>query len=172
MRLAYADPPYLGMGAKLYGKFHPDAAKWDGIDAHRELIDFLVNGYPDGWAMSLSSPTLRQILPLCPPTVRVAAWVKPFASFKPNVNPAYAWEPVIFHRTRQADRTEDTIRDYLAEPITLKKGLPGAKPMRFNQWVLDLLGYQPGDTVDDIFPGTNGMSLALAQTRPLSEVIS
>ena len=33
---------------------------------------------------------------LCPSGVRIGALVKPFAVFKTGVNPAYAWEPVIF----------------------------------------------------------------------------
>ena len=49
----------------------------------------------DAWALSCSSPSLPRILPLCPEDIRVMAWVKPFASFKKDVNPAYAWEPVI-----------------------------------------------------------------------------
>ena len=40
-------------------------------------------------------------------------------------------------------------RDHLAEPITLRKGLTGAKPQRFCSWALDLMGYVEGDTVDD-----------------------
>lgn len=28
MRFAYADPPYLGCGAKIYGVHHEQAADW------------------------------------------------------------------------------------------------------------------------------------------------
>jgi hypothetical protein len=48
-------------------------------------------------------------------------------------------------------------RDHIAESITLRRGLTGAKPERFCRWVLDLMGYVPGDTVDDLFPGTGVM---------------
>ena len=65
MRFCYADPPYLGCGA-LYATEHPDAAVWNDIETHRELIARLCRDYPDGWAMSLSSPSLRAILPLFP----------------------------------------------------------------------------------------------------------
>lgn len=161
---AYADPPYLGYGDKLYSAHHPDAADWDDPDTHRHLIDRLVDNYPDGWALSLHTPSLATILPMCPNDVRVCAWVKPFAAFKPNVNPGYCWEPVILRggRTKRA-RTEPTVRDFLAEPIALKKGLPGAKPLGFCLWILDLLGYQTGDTIDDLFPGTGSMGHALAR---------
>lgn len=164
MRFAYADPPYLGCG-KLYAQHHPEALVWDDPETHRHLIDRLVSEYPDGWALSLSSTTLRTLLPMCPPSVRVAAWVKPFAAFKRNVRNAYTWEPVIVSggRTSSKDGAPVT-RDHLSEPITLQRGLTGAKPQRFNRWVLDMLGYIDGvDTVDDLFPGTGGMGRAVAE---------
>jgi hypothetical protein len=167
MRFAYADPPYLGQG-RHYD--HPDAGIWDGIEAHRDLVDALSEQFPDGWALSASSPSLRALLPLCPSDVRVAAWVKPFAVFKPNVNPAYAWEPVIFRGGRRGDRERETVRDWVSAVITLKKGLVGAKPPAFNDWILDILGWEPGDQIVDLFPGTNGMDAALkrrAQRLPL-----
>lgn len=165
MMFAYADPPYLGCG-KLYAKHHPEALVWDRVETHAALIQRLVCEFPDGWAMSLTSSSLRTLLPLCPEDVRVTAWVKPFAAFKPNVNPAYAWEPVIVRggRTKRS-RTEDTVRDWCAVNIAMKKGLPGAKPQGFCQWVLDLLGVRPEDTIVDIFPGTNSMADAVRNRR-------
>lgn len=92
--------------------------------------------------------------------------MKPFASFKPNVNPGYCWEPVIFHGGRQSrSRDEMTVRDFVSVPITLQRGLLGAKPAAVCQWVLDLLGYQEGDTLDDLYPGTGSMGHTLA-ARP------
>ena len=87
MRIAYADPPYIGQAKKHYG---PDAKEVN----HRTLIGHLEEF--DGWALSCSSPSLREILPLCPDDVRIGAWVKPFCAFKKGVRPAYAWEPVIY----------------------------------------------------------------------------
>lgn len=78
MRVAYADPPYLGMG-RLYADLHQDALEWDRLETHAALIERLVKDFPDGWALSLSAPSLRLIWPLCP-DARVAVWVKPFAS--------------------------------------------------------------------------------------------
>jgi hypothetical protein len=43
----------------------------------------------------------------------------------------------------------------------MRKGLPGAKPKYFFDWVVSMLGYEAGDTIDDIFPGTGGLSDAL-----------
>lgn len=153
MRVAYADPPYIGQAKRHYAK-DPQCAEVD----HAELIGKL-NGY-DAWALSLSSPTLRIILPMCPSDVRVMAWVKPFASFKPNVNPAYAWEPVIVRGGRKRDRSEPTVRDWVSCNITLRKGLSGAKPEPFCFWLFDALGMQTGDEFDDLFPGTGGVRRA------------
>ena len=55
------------------------------------------------------------------------------------------------------------VRDWLSCRIAMKKGLTGAKPLEFNLWILDLLNYQEGDQLDDLFPGSNGMADALAQ---------
>jgi hypothetical protein len=43
----------------------------------------------------------------------------------------------------------------------MRKGLVGAKPLAFNNWILDLLNYKDGDVVDDLFPGSNGMAEAI-----------
>lgn len=163
MRFAYADPPYLGQGKK-YARFHPNALEWDDPNRHQMLIDDL-KSY-DAWALSLSSTSLHTLLPMCPSDVRVAAWVKPFASFKPGVNPAYCWEPVIFSGVRKSRaRTDLTVRDYFSHNITMRRGLPGAKPLGFCLWVLDMLGVAEDDEIDDLFPGTGIMAEALATRR-------
>jgi hypothetical protein len=145
MRFAYADPPYIGQARKHYG---PDAREVN----HPLLIAYLMEF--DGWALSLSSPSLHTILPMCPPGVRVGAWVKPFASFKPGVNPGYTWEPVIFYGGRKRGREMPTLRDFVSCNITLRKGLAGAKPGAVCDWICRWLNIQPGDYVEDVFPGT------------------
>lgn len=162
--VAYADPPYLGQGRKLYGKHHSEAHIWDNPETHRQLIDRLVAEYPDGWAMSCSSPSLRTLLPMCPSSVRIGAWVKPFHAFKKGVRPAYAWEPVIFTGGRNANHPPPpkggkatTPRDWVSANIMLRQGLTGAKPPEFCNWLFDLLGLRPGDTFVDLFPGTGGV---------------
>jgi hypothetical protein len=117
--------------------------------------------------MSLSSVSLRSILPLCPDDVRVGAWVKPFHAYKKGVRPAYSWEPVIFrggrnppaapHAPPAKGGTATTPKDFHSSNITLKKGLTGAKPSSFCDWVMDLLNVQPGDQIVDLFPGTGVM---------------
>ena len=152
MKVAFADPPYVGQALKHYGEEEVD---------HPALIASLCKDYPDGWALSCSSPSLRTLLPLCPPDVRVMAWVKPFAIFKPNVNPAYAWEPVIVRGGRQPrDRSEPTVRDWVSANITLKRGLVGVKPDAFCFWLFEVLGLFPDDTFVDLFPGSGAVTRA------------
>ena len=97
---------------------------------------------------------LYTILPWFRADIRVAAWVKPFASFKPNVNPAYAWEPVLWSSARKRSRTEPTVRDWVAANITFERGTVGAKPDSFWFWLFDLVGAQSGDEFTDLCPGS------------------
>lgn len=159
MRFAYADPPYLGCGS-LYAKHHPEALAWDDPETHRALVERLCEEYPDGWAMSLRSPSLRTIMPMCPDDCRVSPWVKPFAVFRPNVGVAYAWEPVIWRGGRRRTRQQDTVRDWVSENITLQRGLVGAKPRGFARWIFEILNIQKGDEFIDLFPGTNAVGAA------------
>lgn len=137
MRFAYGDPPYLGC-AHLYPE-HPDAVRWDDPLSHVMAMAELDAEY-DAWAFSLSVPSLKTLLPRTPEGSRVAAWVKPFASFKPGVDPAYTWEPVIFRSARQASRGQLTCRDHVSANITLKRGLTGAKPDGFWFWLFESHG--------------------------------
>jgi hypothetical protein len=164
VRIAYADPPYYGYAVKFYGELHPEAAVYDTLDGHKALIERLCNDY-DGWALSMTTGNLRDILPLCPKEARVAAWVKPFASFKKGVRVAYAWEPVVFWGGRKRGEEQETVRDWFAEGITLKRGFVGAKPARVVHWIMEMLGAQPGDEVDDLFPGSGAVADAIDQWR-------
>jgi len=155
-RFAYADPPYPGQAQKHYS--HDDRCAEVN---HTILFGYLAEF--DGWALSTSSVALRDVLDVAPADVRVAAWVKPFASFKPGVNPGYTWEPVLFRSGRKRDRSEPTVKDHIAECITLRKGLAGAKPEPFCRWVLDLIGWRPGDEIEDVFPGTGVMGRVVDQ---------
>lgn len=156
LRLAYADPPYYGLAAKFYGKMHPDAAEYDKLETHAALIKRMCADY-DGWAMSLQSPALKHILPLCPDDARVMAWVKPFASFKPGVKSAqHAWEPVIVWRGRPFTGNH-CVRDWHSCGITLQRGFQGAKPASLVRWILTVLNAEKTDTIDDLFPGSGAV---------------
>lgn len=149
MRLAYADPPYPGC-AHLY-RHHPDYA---GEVDHPALIERLLTEF-DGFILHTSSVALRDLLPLFPDDVRVMAWVKPFAAFKPNVPVAYAWEPVLVRTARKPVVSGACVmRDWIAESITLQKGLVGAKPPVLIRWAFEVMGARRDDTLDDLFPGT------------------
>ena len=158
MHFAYADPPYPGQSS-----LYKNEETYDGEVDHERLVQRLVTEYPDGWALSTNSPSLRYVLSVCPEDVRIMAWVKPFAVFKPHVNPAYAWEPVIVSGGRPRGREVITIRDWCNVSVTLKKGLVGAKPEAFCHWLLGVLNVQPGDTVSDLYPGTGIMGMCVAQ---------
>ena len=161
---AYADPPYLGC-SHFYD--HPEAGMWDEKQTHIDLIAAMDEDF-HGWAYSCNSKDLLWLGPHLPEGVRIASWVKPFAAFKRNVPIAYTWEPVIFRRALPRRESDPIGRDHLSEGITMKRGFTGAKPDKFNRWVLDLIAYQDGDTMHDFFPGTGGMSKTLdADVLPL-----
>lgn len=167
MRIGYADPPYPGMAAKHYSE-HTDFA---GEVDHRELLKRLDAEY-DGWALHTSSVALPQILAYATElglTYRINAWVKPWASFKRNVPVGYAWEPVLIHPARKpvVSGRITPLRDYIAEGMTMKRGLTGAKPEKVCHWIFETLAARPNDELDDIFPGSGAVSAAWASWRKL-----
>ena len=161
MRFAYADPPYLGC-ARMYAAHHPDALIWDDPETHRRLIERLSDEWPDGWALSLHAPSLRTLLPMCPPDVRVGPACKTFGQIRP-VAVQWMWEPVIWRGGRKG-KPNPSPRDWLtyntAPRSAAKDGIIGGKPRAFCRWVFSLLNAEPGDTLDDLFPGTGAVSAA------------
>jgi len=160
-RIGYADPPYPGMSG--FYKDHPD---YGGEVDHEALLADLA-GY-DGWCLHTASTTLAEVLSIAERLrgvmeldFRVMAWVKPFASFKKHVAVAYAWEPVIVSPARP--RLFDgytTVRDWIAEPITLKRGLTGVKPDAVCKWLFEVMGCNPSDELVDLFPGSGAVTRA------------
>ena len=142
----YADPPYPGR-AHLY----PEN---EAVD-HRALIASLVADYPDGWALSTSSETLREVLPLCPAGVRVGSWHR---QHRPDNERPHGWEPVIFCGGR---RTRGCVPDTVVAMVPPGWDLPGRKPERFYWWVFDFLGLLPGDRIVEPFPGSGAGEAAL-----------
>lgn len=162
MRLAYADPPYLGCARRHY-RNDPSGlcAEVDHVELVVRLREF------DAWALSCSTPSLGTLLSLAP-EARVAAWVKPWCSFKPSQRVQYAWEPVLFVPCRaRGSRDVLSTRDWLSCRSTTGQITHGAKPREFNAWVLNLLGYETGDEFYDVFPGSGSMGHELAQVRCL-----
>jgi hypothetical protein len=160
MKFAYADPPYFKQGKKLYGKLHEEAGVWDSQQSHLDLIANLYTEYPDGFALSCNPADLSWILTKYP-ELRVCVWAKTFHQIRPTTV-QYAWESLLLHGGRKDNKRKPMVRDWISCARAMRKGLVGAKPLTFNNWVLDLLNYQEGDILDDLFPGTNGMADAIA----------
>lgn len=162
LRGAVADPPYIGQSKKHYAD-HPDYA---GEVDHTELVERLRTGY-DCWALCLHSPATYRVLEICERQglslydgdIRLMSWVKPFAAFKRNVRVAYTWEPVIVKVAPRLDGAIPT-RDHIAECITLKRGLTGAKPERWCHWLFGVMGLRRTDSLDDLYPGSGAVSAA------------
>lgn len=165
MKVAYADPPYIGQAKKVYGK-HKD---YQGEVDHKDLIGRLCDEFPDGWALSLSCQALQYILSLCPDDVRVLSWTKRYHGFLAGIRLQYCWEPVILKGGRQGPhiKGDPTLRDWVdasPEGFTFRKmpqnHVRGKKPQNFCFWLFDCLGLQPGDTLVDLYPGTGAVGRA------------
>lgn len=151
--MAYADPPYPGLSSKYYR----DEPTFSGEVDHKRLIESLRSSY-DGWALSTSSKALRYVLPMCPAAARVCAWVKPIGACPRTFGIHGTWEPVIVVPGRAL---RPGVRDWLsAQPARFGGDLPGRKSLAFCAWLFDLMGLVPGDTLDDLFPGTGIVSRA------------
>lgn len=169
MKFAYADPPYFKQGKRRYGALHAEAGVWDNQESHLNLIEMLYIEYPNGFALSCNPSDLSWILSKYP-NLRVCVWAKTFHQIKPTTV-QYAWEPLLLHGGRTVYKRKPMVRDWISCARSMRKGLPGAKPLTFNNWVLDLLNYQEGDVIDDLFPGTHGLAEAI-ELRHASKAIS
>ena len=157
MKIGYADPPYVGC-AHLY-KNHADYAGEVDMPA---LINRLESEF-DGWILHASSTrnSFASIAPHVPEGARWMAWVKPFAAFKRNVSVAYAWEPCVVKPARKPVVSKRLVmRDWVSEPITMRRGLTGAKPEAVCHWAFEVLGMTPDDELIDLFPGTGAVTTA------------
>lgn len=157
IRVAYADPPYMG----LAGRYYRNEPTFAGEVDHGALLERLRVDAFDGWALSASAESLQVLLPMCPVGVRVCPWVKPHGVPEATRGIHNAWEPVIVWGGRQRP---PGVRDWLsALPARGGGDLMGRKPLRFCCWLFDLLGMQAGDELVDIFPGTGVVSRAWAE---------
>lgn len=163
MKLAIADPPYLGRAALWYGgnerradhhtpgrsrgraktapEYHPDAHRWDDPMEHIALMSHM-NAEYDGWAMAASGKTLAHHYSASPSISGRGwrprnCWQQPICANPGNLSswPGWGWMP---------------------------SPAPWTKCMAvLTRWVLDMLGYQPGDEVDDLFPGSGAVQRAV-----------
>lgn len=183
VRLAIADPPYLGRAATWYGggqtgtgstpgrvkgrsrqhdEYHVDAHLWDQPERHHELMDDLERSY-DGWALAASAKTLHLIVAAMPDRARIAVWHVTNA-IPDGARVRSTWEPVIVRvpEGRRAYGTGLTVPDVLIAPHPMSNFV-GSKPAQWTHWVLDMLGHQPGDEITDVFPGSGAVSAAASR---------
>ena len=75
---------------------------------------------------------------------------------------AHHQQHVAFHiiRDRPQARRVDSIVCGVAPVTTLPGRVIGAKPAAVCRWIFDLLGAGPGDTLDDLFPGSGAVTRA------------
>lgn len=171
-RIAMADPPYPGQSKRHYGGHADYAGEVDHLALAHRLAEF------DGWALNTSSVALPEVLDCVRAAGltdwRIMSWVKPFAAFKRNVPVAYAWEPVIVKAARKPVVSGRMVmRDWLAESITMRRGLAGAKPERICHWLFECMGAEPSDEMVDLFPGTGAITRAwVTWGQQLREVAS
>ena len=177
MKFVYADPPYIGQAKKRYAKEAAAAGRVASEVNHADLVWDMEGMVASGgaWALSLSTPSLEEILHICRRVCgpnQVCSWVKPFASFKPGVNPGFCWEPIIVRGGRKLGREVPTVRDWVSANITLKKGTSGAKPLDFSFWLFGFVGLTPDDEFTDLFPGSGAVTQAWEQWRNQQRLIA
>ena len=180
LKLAIADPPYLGRANRWYGDgcgdgygigradSHPEAKKWDNPQAHIDMVHELNSNY-DSWAIAMTVHSLSTYLSAIDTDsrngIRVMSWIKP-AAVTSGSRVTNSWEPVIVKiaKERRGWTTGVHIKDYLlAAPM--RSGFIGAKPEAWTHWVLDAMGYVEGDEVTDIFSGSGAVTHALNSYR-------
>jgi hypothetical protein len=129
-------------------------------------MERLIDEY-DGWAIATTPDGLGAYHPL-PVSAHVAAWVRPNA-MPGGQRIMSRWEPVIVF-VPEARRGREQLR--VADVLTAaapRRGFAGAKPAEWTRWVLDMLGYAPGeDTVTDLFPGSGAVAAAIDGMLPLA----
>ena len=182
MKLAIADPPYLGRAVRWYGEGgcgygngvnqadnHPEAYLWDIPETHKQLVRDLERDF-DGWAIAMSVHSLSTYLDVVETDsrngIRVCVWHKTAAVTSGN-RVTNNWEPVLVKMPAGrkgwksgASRTSDVMT---CNP--LRSGFVGSKPAEWTHWVLDLMGYMEGDEVVDLFNGSGAVANALKQMR-------
>lgn len=177
MKLAIADPPYLGRAVRWYGENgcgdgygknqadnHPEAYIWDNPETHKNLVKQLEQDY-DGWAIAMTVHSLSTYLSVVETDsrngIRVGVWQKPSA-YPSGSRIGNYWEPVLFRipNARKGRNSGKPVKDVLTA-MPLRSNFVGAKPPEWTNWVLEMLGYKQGDVVEDLFVGSGAVSQAI-----------
>jgi DNA modification methylase len=184
-KLAIADPPYWGTAERFYGlegkgyekgspnvsNTHPYANLWDNPSAHYELLGYLQDNY-DSFAIAMNTYSLglylKRIKLHSQSGYRVCAWIRPnSAPTGSRIRPS--WEPVLVFNSperRSYGSKLSRTKDYLiANPPRTR--FIGQKPFEWTEWVIELLGYQDGDVISDLFPGSGAVTSALIELNVL-----
>ncbi|WP_173921729.1 hypothetical protein [Agromyces sp. Marseille-P2726] len=189
MRLAIADPPYLGRANRWYGDgrgagrvrsdgggsgrngrkpdHHPEARVWDDPASHAALVEQLAAEY-DGWAIAGHATSTALLLAAAPEGAQLAIWSRPNA-LPGGARVVNAWEPVVVYvpRPRRDRATGLRVRDLLVASVR-PQGFLGSKPPEWTRWVLDMLGYDPAaDELVDVFAGSGAVASAADGMLPL-----
>lgn len=145
MVLKYADPPYP-VKSHLY-RGHQDYA---GEVDYVRLLDRLKTA--DGWALSTSTRGVRDLFHLCQDDAVLCSWTKTRGITRTR-GPSNVHEYLI---VKPARRLFPGVRDVLVAAHARGGGhdLIGRKPPAFWAWLFALLGAQPCDVFNDMFPGT------------------
>lgn len=142
--------------------FHPDAAVWDTLEAHQQLIEHLHAEF-EGWALATALDGAEWYHPL-PAGTRHMVWHKP--NSMPNGSRlASSCELVLVYipHGRRLRGPGRQMPDLLIAPPPNAR-FAGAKPVSWTRWVLDALGYDPDiDDLVDLFPGSGLVAAAAAQ---------
>jgi hypothetical protein len=182
MKLCIADPPYLGRAVRWYGEGgcgygnginqadnHPEAYLWDIPETHKQLVRDLERDF-DGWAIAMSVHSLSTYLEVVETEsrngIRVCVWHKPAAVTSGN-RVTNSWEPVLIRMpaNRKGWKSGGVRTSDVMTCNPLRSGFVGSKPKEWTHWVLDLLGYQEGDEVIDLFEGSGAVAQALKEQR-------
>lgn len=162
LRFAYADPPYPGTAARYYKAEESYAGEVDHPALIARLEARRASGELAGWALSTSAKAgLPIVMPLLPPAARVCPWCKHGAVPASTFGSHNSWEPLIVVGGRAL---RPGFADFLTAHSARRGGtLPGRKPIAFWAFLFRQLGMLPGDTFEDLFPGTGTGSAAWAE---------
>lgn len=167
MRFGIADPPYIGVAEKYYGE-HDD---YGGEVDHGELVVRMLDEYPDGWGLCMSSKSILEVSGIITTLAPKSTW-KDFrwASWHKGPRNCVAlhardsWEPFLVYRGRErrmepAEKLDNTLV-WGGRQHSHPGALVGMKPAAFCEWAFRQLNAQRGDTMADIFPGSGAITRA------------
>lgn len=156
VRLAYADPPYVGLARRYYGEEPTYAGEVDHAALLAQLATYA------GFALSCSSRSIPLLssyaLDAGISDVRLAIWHRhrPWSG-------ASGYEGVLFRRARPSATPDVLLGVGQARRPTHPEDVIGMKPPAFSAWLFGLMGAQPGDVLDDLFPGSGLVARAWRQ---------